>query len=109
MPYPSAPTIGSANIDAPQTPYSALGDLFASGMFQQPWTPPAPPAAPQVYAGMQSLAMPNDPQSTLRSMAPLMRGGVSMPFAGGTLSANASGLPFQPGSAYGGLSYRRSF
>ena len=105
--YPSAPTIGSANADMPQQPYSALGDLFAAGMFQQPWTPPPPPQ-PMPSAGMQTL-MPNNAQSTLRGLAPLMRGGLSIPFAGGTLSANASTVPYQPGSTYVGAGFRRQF
>lgn len=97
----------SANLDAPQVPYSGLGDLFASGLYQSPWSPPAP-LDPRFYAGMQSV-QPNDQNATLRVLAPLLRGGVNLPFAGGTLSANASAVPYDRVSPYVGLTYRRQF
>lgn len=98
----------SANLNVPQQPYSALGDMFASGLYQPGGGGP-PPMSPTVYAGMQSLAMPNGPQTTLRDLTPLISGGLTMPVAGGALSANASMQPYQPQSPYVGLNFRRQF
>jgi hypothetical protein len=98
----------SANADAPQVPYSsALGDVFASGLYQTPWGMP-PPVDPRYSVGMQSL-VPNDPSSSLRNLAPLLRGGVTVPLAGGALSLDASAVPYQRTSPYVGLTYRRQF
>lgn len=85
-----------------QQPYSALGDLFASGLYQAPWSMPSQ-AAPRFNAGMQTL-MPNSPTAPTLPVSGLPQMNI-----GAAAAPNAAASPYLPGPTYARGNFHRSY